>query len=146
MDQRSTDLLNGTQVLNLQNEPDFTNRLVMLMDTVVEWSRIEALGWWEHTSDWDLEVCVTTIMGQEFRLEATPSYSVEIDGTDYQPWALLQHAADFNIHSLDPEERPKNVKLHLREGWVYDEADDKGHDQDYSFNLQDIATVWIARV
>lgn len=140
MEQRSSQLLSETSTLSLSTV-EGTERLVLTMDAMIEWQRAEALGWWEHTADWDLEINVFLNDGTRHDFLGTPGFHLEIDGQVFMPWDLLMKATEIPIHDLDPSKLPNRVNFHITDAWVYGEDDDEGHEMSTSFNLHDIHSI-----
>jgi hypothetical protein len=127
MEQRSTQWLADREVLDLSNELDPNDRLVLTMTWLVEHSLIEALGWWEHTSDWDLEVTVIDTSDKVRSFFGTPEYHLVIDGTKYEPWELLKDPSVPPLH--DPDYIP-TAWLHIT-----DAEDNEGYKASFHIEL-----------
>jgi len=144
-EQRSGDLLLEADTLDLQGIEDPQDRLVLMMDWMVQHARIEALGWWEHTADWDLESQITTTDGQELEFEGSPGYHLVINGTKYEPWDLIKDPTTVPIHTVNGIQ---SVMVHITDFWVYEDTDQyaEGHEASVAYDLSRIATISHGRV
>jgi hypothetical protein len=140
MDQRSSRLLDETSTLDLTDVEDPTDQLILMMDAMVEWQRVEALGWWEHTADWDLEIVVLCRDGARYDLVGSPGFHLEIGGQTYMPWDLLMKATEIPINFLDTTQVPPIV-VHITDAWEFGDDDIEGHEISMTFDLSTIATV-----
>jgi len=138
--QRSTNLLDEADTLDLREVTEENDRLTLIADWMVEHARIEALGWWEHTSDWDLEVTIHTTDGKELNFEGSPGYHLVINGTKFTVADLITKPEDLPIHTAD---KPVAVVVHITDFWVYEDSDQfaEGHEASAGYDLSRIATI-----
>ena len=147
MNQRSTELLDAMRPLDLSTAEGPIERLTLAMDWVLENSRIEALGWWEHTSDWDLTLGVELTSGRRFELTGTPSYSLTIGEKEYSPAELLANPSwvPFNYSTGSTPDAWLNVS----EGMIWegnpDGIDGEYKQEDMHFRLDQVKILWLGR-
>jgi hypothetical protein len=139
--QRSSDLLAATERLELTGY-DLNDRIILTMDAMVEWQRVEALGWWEHTSDWDLMFVVKTVDGTIHELTGNPGFVLELDGKTYLPWELLEHATELRVHGSG-DDIHSSARFHVTDAMVYEGPEDMdGREVSMSFDLSEIAQIF----
>lgn len=143
MEQGSLQWLNDREELDLSNEFDPIDRLVLTMRWLTEHALIEALGWWEHTTDWDLEFNLIETDGTKRDFTATPGYHLVIDGTKYEPWELIKDPTAVPLHILG---RIPKVWLHITDAWVYDSPEDnEGHGESFHIELDRVQKLYHGR-
>ena len=74
---------------------------------LLHWHTAQALGWAEHTGDWDFHVIINTFEGEEYTLFGNPDLHLVYKGEPIETKNLAEYFLDHNFN--DPEVQQRNV-------------------------------------